>query len=71
MADHVKNRRPQPDGDDDTAELAKFFINPQFGHFDEPSTVLDKHGRIMVWHLPKIYSPFRTVCIFLALSWLW
>jgi len=44
MADHVKNRCLQPDGDDDTAELAKFFINPQFGHFDEPSTVLDNMG---------------------------
>jgi hypothetical protein len=63
MADRTKNVRPQPDADPavEDARLAKFFKNPRFGYLHDPGTVLDQHGRIMLWHLPSIYSPQRMV----------
>jgi hypothetical protein len=67
MADRVKNTRPHTDGGvlAEDLRLAKFFRNPLFGHFDEPSTVLDMHGRIMVWYLPFIFHPGRIVRLFI------
>ena len=63
FADHVKNTRPQEDGESAAADthLAKFFTNPEFGHFSEPATILDRHDCIMLWHLPHIFSPARVV----------
>jgi hypothetical protein len=62
MADRVKNTRPHTgDISAENSHLAKFFRNPMFGHFDEPSTVLDMHGRIMLWYLPYIFHPDRIV----------
>ena len=68
FADRVKNVRPRADGDNSTEDtrLAKFFTNPHFGDVDEPSTILDWHGRIMVWYLPGIFPPHRVVCIYLV-----
>ena len=59
----MKNAYPSPDGDTATedARLAKYFENPQLGDFDEPATILDRHGRIMVWYLPFIFSMYRVV----------
>jgi hypothetical protein len=59
----VKNARPSPDGDTaaEDARLAKYFENPQLGDFDEPATILDRHGCIMVWYLPFIFSMYRVV----------
>lgn len=71
LADRVKNTRPQ-EGDANASvedkRLAKYFKNPQFGEFDEPATVIDRHGRIILWHLPLIISVYRMVCIFSFLS---
>ena len=63
MADRTKNIYPKPDADTavEDARLAKYFKNPQFGYLSDPGTVLDQHGRIMLWHLPCIYSPLRMV----------
>ena len=70
FADRVKNVHPRADGDNSTEDtrLAKFFTNPHFGDVDEPSTILDWHGRIMVWYLPGIFSPHRVVCIWFGLN---
>lgn len=56
FADRVKNTRPHPNGEPaiDDLNLQKFFVNPELGDLDEPSTVVDKFGRIMVWYLPGI-----------------
>ena len=71
LADRVKNTRPQ-EGDANASvedkRLAKYFKNPQFGEFDEPATVIDRHGRIILWYLPLIISVYRMVCIFSFLS---
>ena len=56
---------PQTDGgtskEDD--RLAKHYNNPCFGELEEPATVLDRHGRIILWSLPFISSRYRMVVI--------
>ncbi|KAI6003373.1 hypothetical protein EDC04DRAFT_2611743 [Pisolithus marmoratus] len=37
----------------------KYFPHPQWGHISDPATVLDVHGRVMVWYLPGIIPPQR------------
>jgi hypothetical protein len=32
------------------------FINPMFGKFSEPLTVVDAKGRIVLWYLPGLIS---------------
>jgi hypothetical protein len=65
FADRVKNTRPRTDWDHSAEDerLAKFFVNPNFGDMDEPATILDRHGHIMVWYLPHIFAPYRVVRI--------
>lgn len=69
FADRVKNTRPCTDADNsaEDARLAKFFENPNFGDMDEPCTILDRCGRIMLWYLPHIFAPYRVVCILIIL----
>jgi hypothetical protein len=69
FADHVKNTHPSAEGDTfvQDAILTKYFKNPHFGYIDLPVTILDGHGRIMVWYLPRILSICRIVCIFFHL----
>jgi hypothetical protein len=61
FAERVKNSRPGVNGDNlaEDTRLAKFFVNPEFGDMDEPCTILDRYGHIMVWYLPHIFSPHR------------
>jgi hypothetical protein len=64
--DHVKIIR-QGEGVEDRAreELArigKYFELPETDkHHEEPQTILDVHGRILVWSLPGILSTRRVV----------
>jgi hypothetical protein len=59
FADRVKNTRPRPDGKPavEDLKLDKFFRNPELGDLDEPTTIIDKFGRIIVWYLPGILHP--------------
>ena len=41
--------------------LGKYFKLPEFGRQTEPSTIVDQHGHILVWHLPDILSIQRVV----------
>jgi hypothetical protein len=69
LADRVKN--PRPDTEKGTSieddRLAQYFENPQFGEFDEPATIIDDHGHIMLWYLPLIFSCYRVVMFFAVL----
>lgn len=63
LGDKVKNTRVQ---DEDAAHLSedrlsKFFSPTMFGVIDYPSTVVDVHGRVILWYLPDIVAPFRIV----------
>jgi hypothetical protein len=59
FADRVKNTRPRPNGEPaiDDLNLEKFFTNPELGDLNEPATIVDIFGRIMVWYLPDILHP--------------
>ncbi|KAI6036716.1 hypothetical protein PISMIDRAFT_17847 [Pisolithus microcarpus 441] len=46
---------PMPHAVDKT----KYFQHPQWGHISDPATVLDIHGRVMVWYLLGILPPQR------------
>ncbi|KAI6096191.1 hypothetical protein F5141DRAFT_1221017 [Pisolithus sp. B1] len=41
------------------ADKTKYFQYPQWGHISDPATVLDVHGRVMLWYLPGIIPPDR------------
>ncbi|KAI6017497.1 hypothetical protein EDC04DRAFT_2902585 [Pisolithus marmoratus] len=41
----------------------KYFPHPQWGHISDPATVLDVHGRVLVWYLPGIIPPARVVIL--------
>lgn len=63
LGDKVKNSRVR-EGDAETLSdenLAKFFTPTVIGFVDYPSTVVDEHGRIILWYLPDILAPFRVV----------
>lgn len=63
LGDKVKNSRIK-DGEVDNPSndnLAKFFPPTTLGVIEYPSTVVDEHGRIILWYLPDILAPFRVV----------
>ena len=41
--------------------LAVFFNMTKMGKIVKPTTIVDQHGRILVWYLPGILCPDRTV----------
>jgi hypothetical protein len=48
--------------DNELARLKKKFKMPGgSGYIDEPATVVDKFGRILLWYLPGIISTSRIV----------
>src|SRR5260370_4000182 len=59
LADRVKNTQPQTNAEvaAEDIKLARFFNNPEFGDLDEPATIVDKFGRIIVWYLSGIFHP--------------
>lgn len=63
LADKVKTTRVQDSRPDDAAigQLSKFFTPTALGVVEMPSTVVDQHGRIILWHLPDIIAPHRVV----------
>ncbi|KAI6010350.1 hypothetical protein EDC04DRAFT_2610218 [Pisolithus marmoratus] len=40
-------------------DKTKYFPHPQWGHISDPATVLDVHGKVLVWYLPGIIPPAR------------
>jgi hypothetical protein len=47
--------------DNELVWLRKYFELPRLGRSDEPATIVDLHGRILVWYLPDILSIQRVV----------
>ncbi|KIK10515.1 hypothetical protein PISMIDRAFT_20326 [Pisolithus microcarpus 441] len=45
------------------ADKTKYFPYPWWGHISDPATVLDVHGRVLVWYLPGIMPPARVVIL--------
>lgn len=63
MADFVKattvTASGQPAGND--LSFANYFPNAELGYIKVPATLVDRHGRVMTWHLPGILSEARVV----------
>jgi hypothetical protein len=63
FADSAKvSPKPLNSNSQQREKLAKYFKTPSFGHILEPTTFVDKHGRILAWYLPEILVPDRMVC---------
>jgi hypothetical protein len=62
FADRVKNTRVH---EDRVAQadltLPLFFPQANFGELETPTTILDMHGKIMVWSLSGVLHPKRLV----------
>jgi hypothetical protein len=63
FADRVKNSRVTMDGERSKGDLSlpSYFPQACFGELEDPATILDAHGRIIVWHLPDILHVNRIV----------
>jgi hypothetical protein len=63
LSDAVKGYRPKSDEAVDASleDLRQYFSLSEFGSQTEPCTVVDRHGRIIVWHLPDILWQPRLV----------
>lgn len=63
LAERVKNPRVKDDQANNLADehLSKFFSLTSLGIIEDPTTVVDQHGRIILWFLPNIMAPFRVV----------
>lgn len=46
--------------------LVAKFPTPNFGPFKEPTTLVDCHGRILIWYLPGVLNSTANVCCFLT-----
>ncbi|OJA15212.1 hypothetical protein AZE42_13751 [Rhizopogon vesiculosus] len=51
--------------------LAKVFEMTKLGRISEPATIVDIHGKILVWYLPNIMSPWRVNFVNNATAGLW
>jgi hypothetical protein len=46
---------------EEMSRLAKYFEEQNLGEREDPCSIMDKHGRILVWHLPDILAHDRVV----------
>lgn len=63
LAEKVKSSRVRDDETDylSNDHLKKYFAPTALGVIEHPSTVVDEHGRVILWYLPDIIAPFRVV----------
>lgn len=59
LANRVKNIKDTSDADNEN--LLRFFQEIHIGHVNEPATVIDTCGSILVWYLPDVVTPRRIV----------
>jgi hypothetical protein len=63
FVDMLKRQRPKSyDGLKKSLDMThKYFKRVELGDFDCPTSICDKYGRILVWHLPDALSQSRIV----------
>ncbi|KAG1864359.1 hypothetical protein F4604DRAFT_1928801 [Suillus subluteus] len=59
FADSAKVSRKPSNAMQQRQKLAKYFTAPSFGRIMEPTTLVDKHRRILTWYLSEILMPDR------------
>lgn len=66
FAESAKNTKVRESGQSPADErLSLRFPQAEFGRLVDPSTILDRHGRVAVWALPGVLHPKRLVKIFI------
>lgn len=65
LGEKVNNARVAEVDSDEVKDdhLKKFFSPTELGVIEHPSTVVDEHGRVILWYLPDILAPFRAVSV--------
>lgn len=48
----------------DKKKLENYFSFQSLGFQRDPCTLVDIHGRILIWHLPEVLRKWRLVCFF-------
>ena len=63
FADHVKNTVVAKDLSESWSHerLPVYFEEANFGDIEDPATILDQHGHVMVWALQGVLHPNRLV----------
>jgi hypothetical protein len=62
FAEVVKGSKFEGDASsNEDINLARFFHEPKFGDLTEPTTILDREGKVMAWALPGVLHPNRLV----------
>jgi hypothetical protein len=62
FADKVKNTQVHEDQEAEAdLRLPIYFRQANFGKLTTPTTILDIHGKVMVWALPGVLHPRRLV----------
>jgi hypothetical protein len=63
----VNSSYGQPDGAPSTEQkkLGKYFQMAILERISEPASIVNNHGKILVWYLPNILSCSRVVSFFL------
>ena len=62
FADSVKNTKVHEDQQSlQDLRLPLYFEQAVFGKLADPATILDVHGKVMVWALPGVLHPKRMV----------
>ena len=58
FADKIKNTHVSKDVESlEDLKLCLYYEQVTFGKLTDPGTILDKHGKIMVWVLPGVLHP--------------
>jgi hypothetical protein len=65
FADRVKSTVASENGtvSQTDGRLHVYFEQASFGDIHEPTTIIDKYGRVMLWHLPGCLHPMRLVSL--------
>lgn len=63
FADRVKSSVVRKNGSESNTDerLPVYFEQAEFGDLEDPATILDQHGRVMVWALQDVLHPNRLV----------
>lgn len=45
--------------------LDKYYEKVELGKLDKPTTLVDLHGKILVWYFPSLLVPLRVVSAYM------
>jgi hypothetical protein len=63
FAQAVKGGTSRPAGTSQPKNLEKFYNMTKLGAVDKPATIVDRHGKIILWYLPNILQSDHVVSL--------